>query len=250
MSTLTLSNLTNGSSSNMVDLSDTMNRARRTVKDLAAMYSKMPALEIRNGMTSPKIGTRFGKLKLALAGVGLVLCLILGSYTFVIAKETYRRFATLTEQITGRTGNSQLANAMANIIQTEGRVDRRLAMSYANWVLESSTKWSVDPMTVMAVMSVESGFNYQLVSSGNAVGLMQVIHSWHKEKVDKASLLDPRTNIDVGTQIISEYKNMSSSEAEALLRYNGSLGGAGIYAAKVMAKKVAYNKKVIDQLTT
>lgn len=229
-------------------MAQTLANARRTIRDLSSMYGKMPALEIKNGLTSPKIGTRFTKLKIGIAIIGLVLGISAAMYTKVIVGEMYRRFQSLTEQTSARSENSRLAAAMANIIQSEGGVERRLAMSYANWVLESSSKWSVDPMTVLAVMSVESGFNYKLVSPGNAVGLMQVIHSWHKEKVDRGSLMDPRTNIDVGAQIIAEYSQMSRSETEALLRYNGSLGSAGVYAVKVMSKKMVYNKRVIDHL--
>jgi len=224
---------------------------KKTLIGITRAFSKMPQVKLKFSKDGTyKVVNRFGWLKVCAAVMAAIIAIGAFKYTSVIVGETYRRISYLSNDIRSSVTGSALSNAIASIIHRDGGIDMKLANTYAKWIMDSATKWSIDPMTILAVMAVESKFDYTVVSSGNAVGLMQIIHTWHKEKAEKGQLLDPQVNIDVGAQILSEYKKISSTEAEALLRYNGSLGGAGGYAAKVLMKKAIYKKQIVDQITT
>ena len=139
-----------------------------------------------------------------------------------------------------------VVSATSKIITREGSIPAPIAQKYAVWVYESAAQYGVDPILVLAVMSVESQFNYRAISPTGPIGLLQVAWSWHKEKSSKDALFDPKTNIKVGTQILKEYRDMSSTEVESLLRYNGSLGSESPkYAIKVLQIKSKFEKEIL-----
>ncbi|CAG0933015.1 MAG: Membrane-bound lytic murein transglycosylase C [Rhodocyclaceae bacterium] len=99
----------------------------------------------------------------------------------------------------------------------------------------------VDPMLIIAVMAIESGFNPIAESPMGAQGLMQIIPRYHQDKLGKISgdsLLDPAANIHVGAMILEEYIRRCGSLEEGLQMYAGAASDeAGLYAAKVLAEK-------------
>lgn len=78
---------------------------------------------------------------------------------------------------------------------------------------DAADEYKVDRKLVKAIIQVESGFNPEAVSPSNAIGLMQLKASTsgcdayrYKGKrgcPDNDDLLDPETNIDLGTAYIS-----------------------------------------------
>lgn len=101
---------------------------------------------------------------------------------------------------------------------------------------------NLDPMLVLAVIGVESRFNPYAESPFGAQGLMQIIGKFHTDKFeikpDGLALLDPVTNIQVGVQIIKEYRRRTGTMDAALKLYGGeSDENAGSYAEKVYAEK-------------
>jgi len=140
--------------------------------------------------------------------------------------------------------NEAALDTTANIIKRDGKLSLATAKKYATWIYEAGLKYNVDPLLILSVMSVESGFKHNAVSPTGPIGLLQIAASWHREKTTKAALYNPRHNIYVGTQILREYVDRSSSEKEALLRYNGSLGKSSVYAVKVLSKKTRYESEI------
>ena len=140
--------------------------------------------------------------------------------------------------------SNNLIDKTTNIIVREGNVKHSTARKYALWIQEAGLKHKVDPVLILSVMSVESNFKANAKSPTGPIGLLQIAHSFHKEKSSKAGLYDPKTNIFVGAQIIREYKNISKNETEALLRYNGSLYRNRGYAKKVLLSKYKYEKEI------
>lgn len=131
------------------------------------------------------------------------------------------------------------------IIARDGNVPHNVARKYTLWIFEASHKHRVDPLTILSVMSVESTFKQDAVSGANAIGLMQVIHHWHKEKTTQVGLFDPKNNINVGTKILKEYARLSRSDAEMLARYNGTWKKSTKYATKVLAKRTKYQHEIM-----
>jgi soluble lytic murein transglycosylase-like protein len=95
----------------------------------------------------------------------------------------------------------------------------------------------VDPMLVLAVMSVESSFNPKAQSVAGAQGLMQVLTRVHVEKFlpfgGIPAAFDPVANIRVGSVILKEYIQREGSVEGALKSYVGAAladhdGGYGV----------------------
>jgi soluble lytic murein transglycosylase-like protein len=138
----------------------------------------------------------------------------------------------------------------AAIIARDGNLPLAVAKKYAVWVYDAAAEHAVDPILLIAVMAIESKFNYKAVSPTGPIGLFQVAASWHKDKTTRAQLFDPRHNIFVGAQILKEYANLSNSTLETLLRYNGSLGQAPNYAIKVLNKKKKYDNEIMKAVVS
>jgi soluble lytic murein transglycosylase-like protein len=99
-----------------------------------------------------------------------------------------------------------------------------------------------DPLLIVAIMAVESSFNHRAVSNMGALGLMQVIPRYHKDKIGpnrgRNVLFDPEVNVRVGTLVLHEGLQRYGSMQRALQYYNGSLKDPKArYPRKVMALK-------------
>jgi soluble lytic murein transglycosylase-like protein len=101
-----------------------------------------------------------------------------------------------------------------------------------------STRVSIEPELVLALIEVESHFNEYAISVSGARGLMQVMPFWLDEiGISDKNLFKIRTNLRMGCTILRYYIDMEPDDlGRALARYNGSLG------------KTVYPNKVIDAL--
>jgi hypothetical protein len=100
----------------------------------------------------------------------------------------------------------------------------------------------LDPLLVLAVISVESRFNPIAESVMGAKGLMQIIPKYHLDKLREAggedAVLDPESNIQVGTRILQEYVYRTGTLEAGLQFYNGALrDNSAQYAHKVLAER-------------
>lgn len=119
----------------------------------------------------------------------------------------------------------------------------------------------LDPLLILSVMAIESGFNPFAESPVGAQGLMQVMSKVHHDKFAELggvkAALNPVANIRVGSQILKDYVERGGSVEAGLKMYVGA--GAfetdSGYGAKVLAeyrrlKEVATGKKVPVFTTT
>lgn len=99
----------------------------------------------------------------------------------------------------------------------------------------------IDPLLIVAIIGIESGFNPFAESAMGARGLMQVIPRFHRDKVPEGagdgSLLDPLVNIRVGVYVLEEAIRRRGGLVPGLQYYAGSSESAGSYASKVLAEK-------------
>ncbi len=100
----------------------------------------------------------------------------------------------------------------------------------------------LDPLLVLAVISVESRFNPIAESDMGAKGLMQIIPRYHPVKLaavgGEAAVWDPEANIEVGARILQEYVYRTGTLEAGLQFYNGALGDSSAqYAQKVLAER-------------
>lgn len=100
----------------------------------------------------------------------------------------------------------------------------------------------LDPLLVLAVISIESSFNPFAESVAGAMGLMQIIPRFHITKLQEHggehAVLDPERNILVGARILQEYIARAGGLEAGLQYYNGaSWDDSAKYARKVMAER-------------
>lgn len=100
----------------------------------------------------------------------------------------------------------------------------------------------LDPLLVLAVIAIESRFNPIAESVMGAKGLMQIIPKYHRAKLDEfggeEAVLDPESNILVGSRILQEYVYRTGTLEGGLQFYNGAFwDGSAQYAQKVMAER-------------
>ena len=100
----------------------------------------------------------------------------------------------------------------------------------------------LDPLLVLAVIAIESRFNPIAESVMGAKGLMQIIPKYHRAKLDEfggeQAVLDPESNILVGSRILQEYVYRTGTLEGGLQFYNGAFwDGSAQYAQKVMAER-------------
>ena len=99
----------------------------------------------------------------------------------------------------------------------------------------------IDPLLIVAIIGIESGFNPFAESAMGARGLMQIIPRFHRDKVPEGagdgSLLDPLINIRVGVYVLEVAIRRRCGLVAGLQYYAGSSEPAGNYANKVLAEK-------------
>ncbi|HWA38550.1 MAG TPA: transglycosylase SLT domain-containing protein [Burkholderiales bacterium] len=100
----------------------------------------------------------------------------------------------------------------------------------------------LDPLLVLAVISIESRFNPLAESTMGAKGLMQIIPRFHRAKLAEHggdhAVLDPESNIRVGALILREYIHRTGTLETGLQFYNGARRDeSGLYARKVLAER-------------
>lgn len=113
----------------------------------------------------------------------------------------------------------------------------------------------LDPLLILSVMAIESGFNPFAESPVGAQGLMQVMSKIHRDKFEDLggvkAALNPVANIRVGSLILKDYVKRGGSVEAGLKLYVGA--GAfetdSGYGARVLAeyqrlKEVSMGKKV------
>jgi soluble lytic murein transglycosylase-like protein len=108
---------------------------------------------------------------------------------------------------------------------------------------------NIDPLLIIAVVGVESGFNPYSQSPIGAQGLMQVVPRFHMEKLPQdgsgVPLLDPVTNVRVGAQALDEYVRRNGGLIPGLQQYGGAPNDPErTYSAKVLAERERLDQAV------
>lgn len=119
---------------------------------------------------------------------------------------------------------------------------------------DAAREYEIDPLLILSVMAIESGFNPFAESPVGAQGLMQVHTRVHTDKFEmhggEHKALDPIANIRVGSAILKDLIRRGGSVERGLQLYvgAGNLPDDGGYGARVLAERsrlaLAANGKV------
>ncbi len=130
--------------------------------------------------------------------------------------------------------------ALASLYAKKYRVSAVATREYLGHAFREAERLGLDPLLLVAVISVESNFNPVAESPAGAVGLMQVIPRFHMDKFlpEEESALTPHTNIRIGALVLKEYIRRAGGLVEGLQLYNGSADDeTTAYANKVLGEK-------------
>jgi soluble lytic murein transglycosylase-like protein len=113
---------------------------------------------------------------------------------------------------------------------------------YIYYAEQAAKAKNLDPSLVLAVISMESGFNPIVESPVGAQGLMQVMTSVHRDKYaafgGAKRAFDADANIAVGTKILADCIKLAGNVELGLKYYVGATGPSDNgYGAKVLAEK-------------
>ena len=124
------------------------------------------------------------------------------------------------------------------------RVSMEEAQTYVNLAVRWAAKRNLDPMLVLAIMRHESGFNPNARSPYGAMGLMQVVPRWHRDKLRGRSLNNPDVAIEVGTQVLQDcWLEFNGHTFKSLRCYLG--GEPSRYYKNIQATHVAMGRTVV-----
>jgi hypothetical protein len=132
---------------------------------------------------------------------------------------------------------------IARFIAMRYRVGVDATSQFVYHAYRAAREVKIDPMLVLAVMSVESSFNPRAQSTAGAQGLMQVLTRVHAEKFvpfgGVPAAFDPVANIRVGSVILKEYLTREGSVEGALKSYVGAAlaDHDGGYGMKVLSAR-------------
>ncbi len=119
-----------------------------------------------------------------------------------------------------------LKERLARFISQSRRKPYEDIESIVGHAIALGEEYNVNPLLILAVITVESGFDEQAVSPAGAMGLMQVHVRVHADKFDphggEDKVFDRYANMSVGTQILAHYIRQQGTTAGALKFYVGA----------------------------
>jgi soluble lytic murein transglycosylase-like protein len=140
-------------------------------------------------------------------------------------------------------GSIQNQRAVADFFEKKYSLDRSKIEEYVSSTILIAREVSIDPILLLAVISVESNFNPNTKSHAGAEGLMQVMTSVHKDKFTifggTSEATKPEVNIRVGAYILKYLIATAGSLRNGLKFYVGAANAEndGGYTDKVMAER-------------
>ncbi len=150
-----------------------------------------------------------------------------------LPREGERATRTLTPAMT----------AALDYVAQRYRVSAEALVPVFEAVQSAARERRLDPLLLVAVISVESRFNPFSQSPMGAQGLMQIIPRYHLDKVTNTAVdqpfLDPVINVQVGARILQEAIRLQGGLVEGLQYYGGATDDdERVYSGKVLAEKL------------
>jgi hypothetical protein len=150
----------------------------------------------------------------------------------------------LSEKTIDSLSNSQL-DALVKYISRKYLVSQDASMLFVDTAYSAGNDYKVDPLLLLAMMATESRFNpYAGGPRGGATGLLQIVSSVHREKINRfgrgeSGVYHPVINTRIGAYILSECIRNRGSVNLGLACYCGATDPAkdGGYSEKVQSER-------------
>lgn len=122
----------------------------------------------------------------------------------------------------------------------------RSSSNYDQIISNKSSKYSVEPSLIKAIITVESNWQKNAVSNKGAMGLMQLMPSTAKD-MGVANPFDPDENIDGGTRYLRFLLDRFNDVPMAVAAYNAGPGSVANYGGiPAFPETEDYVKKVLS----
>lgn len=112
------------------------------------------------------------------------------------------------------------------------------ARRYAGFIKQIADKKSIDPLSVISIITFESHWNPNIRNGSGATGLMQVLARYYKG--DPNDLRNPAINVDEGTNIILGFRDVCRSRLKRSAKFREWLHGYGGWGKLKKGSKYAW----------
>ena len=119
---------------------------------------------------------------------------------------------------------------------------------YSEYVEKYAKEYQVEKELIYAMIKAESNFKADAISSKNAFGLMQLLESTANEvakeieqEITKEEILNPETNIHLGTKYLSNLLSKYGNIELAVAAYNAGIGNVDSWIEKGTIEKDGTN---------
>lgn len=149
------------------------------------------------------------------------------TYTTIFLSNLYHAFYACPTVETDKRAEDRILIVKTVLAETPKQKD---------YIEETAESYGISPKLVKAIIEVESGGDVNAIGDdGNSVGLMQIQPKYHEQRLKEGeSLLDPKVNVRIGCEILSEIMEKYGTLDEALTVYNaGHDTGDRSYANRV-----------------
>ncbi len=131
---------------------------------------------------------------------------------------------------------------VANYLSKKYRVNLDAVSMLVDAAYTTGHDLSLDPLLLLSVMGVESGFNPFAESTAGASGLMQLMSKVHRDKLNDFGgpniALNPVVNLRVGAVVLKDCIRRGGSIADGLRLYVGAgMGDDSGYGSRVLQEK-------------
>lgn len=145
--------------------------------------------------------------------------------------------------------NWVVENAPGQRVAKKSKAVKRVSVAEAQNYVSLAVRWAakrdLDPMLVLSIMRHESGFNPNARSPYGAMGLMQVVPRWHRDKLQGRNLYHPEVAIEVGTKVLQDcFTKFNGHTFKALRCYLG--GNPDRYYKNIHATHTAMGRTVVQ----
>jgi len=166
-----------------------------------------------------------------LSGALVIVTVLVGLTSLCLVKSAYDDAKRLTQDLSAARQETRALQDVLDdrpavdatfrtIMAVKPALDPEVAQEIAMYARSYAKLFGQDPNLVLAMMSIESGFDPRAVSPRGALGLMQILPAWRKELSIQGELTDPETSIKTGLRILGIYQHKYHDLRVAMAAYN------------------------------
>ena len=130
----------------------------------------------------------------------------------------------------------------AYILYKNADLEQAVADTLASVIIKESNINHIKVNLILGIIEAESNFDQYAISPASAIGYMQILPKWHKDKIaelENRDIYAPESNIHLGVRILKDCMELHHHNIrKSLSCYNGSQNDTTMKYAKTVLSKV------------